>query len=78
MAFDYIRRHYKVPAKRGVRVRFCGNMLGTITSGHGPYIRVRFDGEKRPAVCHPTWKMEYLTQTNVKRQPDAQPPSPRP
>jgi hypothetical protein len=69
MAFDYIRRQYKVPAKRGARVRFCGNMLGTVTSSYGPYIKVRFDGEKRIAVCHPTWEMEYLMPSSGK--PDA-------
>lgn len=54
----YVRWTYKVPARRGMRVRADGN-LGTITCGDGQYVRVRLDGEKRSLPYHPTWRMEY-------------------
>lgn len=59
MSFDYIRRQYKVPARRGGRVLFKGQP-GVITSARGCYIRVRLDGEKRSGIYHPTWEMVYL------------------
>lgn len=61
--FDYIRRYYRVPAKRGARVRYTGAReakLGTVLSATGPYVRIRLDGEKRAHVYHPTWELEYL------------------
>lgn len=65
MTAEYIRRTYGVPAKRGVRVRVDGH-AGVVTScGH--YIRVRFDGERRPRPCHPTWQVEYLDSTTPTR-----------
>ena len=60
MPMQYIRETYKVPAKRGGRVRYQGKSLGTITSARGPHLRIRLDGEKRPGIYHPTWKIEYL------------------
>ena len=60
-SFDYIRRTYKVPAARGVRVTVDGRP-GVITSGKGGYVMVRFDGQKRPLPCHPTWRVEYHTR----------------
>lgn len=69
----YIRKHYKVPAKRGGRVRYSGDPSGvthdgTITSAKDARIRVRFDGNPfgrgpHPIPCHPTWKIEYLPAT---------------
>lgn len=58
MSFDYVRSWYKVPAKRGMRVKVNGKM-GTITCGSCQYIRVRFDGEKISFFCHPTWEVVY-------------------
>lgn len=55
----YIRETYKVPAKRGMRVRFNG-LNGRIVGSRGGYLRVRLDGSKRPLICHPTWEMVYL------------------
>ncbi len=57
--FDYVRRYYGVPAKRGMRVIADGRP-GVITSSAGNYIRVRLDGERRSGYWHPTWNMEYL------------------
>jgi hypothetical protein len=55
MSFDYIRRYYGVPAKRGMRVawdREDGTRLGTITKATN-YIYVRFDGVKHSVPLHP-------------------------
>ena len=60
MSAAYIRRHYSVPAKRGARVEFDGQ-LGVITSCPGAYVRVRLDGQAHSVPVHPTWRMKYLT-----------------
>jgi hypothetical protein len=64
MSMKYIRDHYGVPAKRGGRVRFTGGsngpITGTITSSHGPHLRILFDGDKHSLPVHPTWEIEYL------------------
>ncbi len=54
---SYIRNHYKVPAKRGMRIRFQGRE-GVIT-GSAAYLRVRMDDGERVHL-HPTWQVEYL------------------
>lgn len=63
MTMEWVRRNYRVPAKRGGRVRFCGNeepIEGTITSA-SHYLRVRPDGQpRRRLLLHPTWCVEYL------------------
>lgn len=63
MSFDYIRRTYKVPAKRGQRVRMLWAAgepaYGVIKSADGPYVRVLFDGDSRSKRCHPTWFLSY-------------------
>jgi hypothetical protein len=55
MGMEYVRKTYKVPAKRGGRVawwdaRFNMFLYGRITSA-SHYVHVRFDGE-----CHPTYR----------------------
>ncbi len=63
MSMRYIRRYYKVPARRGARVEYTGEsepQQGTITSSEGARIRVRMDGEKHTGIYHPTWCMSYL------------------
>lgn len=64
---DYIRRAYEVPAKRGGRVRFLDGKMreGCIVGSRGHYLRVRFDGERRPRSLHPTWRVEYLNTPPV-------------
>lgn len=58
MTAEYVRRYYGVPAKRGARVTVDGRP-GRIVSFPGQYLGVRFDGEKRTARCHPTWRVNY-------------------
>jgi hypothetical protein len=60
----YIRDTYKVPAKRGMRVRFQGE-LGTIISAPQAHLHVRIDGKKRIRICHPTWNIEYIPPTHI-------------
>jgi len=69
MSLEYIRSAYKVPAKRGQRVRYTGDKgpnavarLGTITSAAGPHLRIRMDGESYSLIYHPTWELEYLQE----------------
>lgn len=57
-SFDYVRRYYGVPAKRGMRVVANGKP-GVITSGAGERIRIRLDGDKGSAHWHPTWHIDY-------------------
>lgn len=62
-AFEYIRKTYGVPARKGVRVRYLGGPApaeGTITGAAGGYIRVRLDGDRLARVFHPTWMLNYL------------------
>lgn len=50
---DYIRKHYNVPAKVGMRVgteKGKGYILGSTA---GVHLRVRIDGEKKSRYFHP-------------------------
>ena len=64
MSLDYIRRAYKVPAKRGGRVEYTGEpgktYLGTICSARGSHLRIKLDGIKHSMPFHPTWELRYL------------------
>lgn len=60
---EYVRRYYGVPAKRGMTVTVDGK-VGKIVGFRGPHLRVRLDGEKHPVNCHPTWRVEYPSDTN--------------
>jgi hypothetical protein len=57
-----LRKHYGVPAKRGGRILFTHTgKEGRITSADdGQRLRVLFDGETRPSIIHPTWKVAYI------------------
>lgn len=60
---QYIRRHYNVPAFRGMRIKFTGGekpIEGRIVFARGAYLGVKFDGEKMTRTLHPTWEVEYL------------------
>ena len=62
MAAEYVRRHYGVPAKRGMRVITCSGP-GRVTSFDGQCVRVLLDdiGYARHGLpFHPTWQMTYL------------------
>jgi hypothetical protein len=60
MSFDYIQRHYGVPAERGREV-VCYGERGVIVGADGHYICVVIDGD--PSECerryHPTDKVAY-------------------
>ena len=51
-SLDYVKRTYGVPVKRGQRVIHEGEH-GTVTSGDGAHVRVRFDGRAFSVPCHP-------------------------
>jgi hypothetical protein len=60
----YIRLRYKVPAKRGAKVRVFWWLEpedATIVGSRDALLRVRLDREPRVVLfAHPTWKIEYL------------------
>lgn len=58
--FDYVRRHYGVPAERGRGVAVHGRP-GVIVADRGHYIGVTFDADKPGTVtnCHPTSEVVY-------------------
>lgn len=58
MSAQYVRDYYRVPAKRGMRIKACGKP-GTIVGFDGQYLRVRLDGQKRVSTWHPTWEIDY-------------------
>jgi len=64
MSLDYIRRAYKVPAKRGGRVEYLASdgelMEGTITGSRAGHLRVRLDGNTHSTNFHPTYGLKYL------------------
>lgn len=63
---QYIRDQYQVAAYKGKRVRYTASEKatpreGAITGAEGPYIMIRFDGDKRATgPFHPTDGIEYL------------------
>lgn len=70
MSMEYIRKHYGVPAKRGVRIRYTGStvypeMNGTIRSARGAYLCVQMDNENKLRTLHPTWEVEYLVNVGA-------------
>ena len=60
MSAECVRNYYKVNYKQGDRVTVNGKP-GTITSFPQQYINVLLDGETKPSKCHPTWKVELIT-----------------
>ncbi|MCU1318096.1 MAG: hypothetical protein JWN63_3418 [Candidatus Acidoferrum typicum] len=66
MSLSRIRDFYEVPAYRGARVRYVAYDTpreGVITGSRGMYVRIRLDGETRAGNFHPTWKVEYPSET---------------
>lgn len=59
MSMEYIREYYKVPAKRGMSVKYQGK-LGLIVGADGAYLKIRLNGESEVRLYHPTWEMEYI------------------
>lgn len=58
MSFEFICKHYGVPAARGRRVT-CEGKPGIIIGAEGKYVRVVLDGEAHDGLYHPTWQMTY-------------------
>ncbi len=64
MSMEYIRKYYKVPAKRGAKVRVTSShgkdikFDGTIVASEGAYLRIKING--KVGTYHPTWNIEYL------------------
>jgi hypothetical protein len=56
---NYIRNYYKVPAKRGGKVKYEGK-TGIIIGSRLAYLRIRLEGEKEIKSYHPTYNLEYL------------------
>ncbi len=63
MSMAWIRKNYRVPAKRGARVRYMGGgkpELGAITSARGSQLMILLDGARHALPFHPTWELTYL------------------
>lgn len=58
---EYVRKHYNVPAKVGMRVNVYGKP-GIIAADRGHYIGVNFDSSKPGVImnAHPVDGVEYL------------------
>lgn len=63
MSMAWVRKYYRVPAKRGGRVEYTGERrpeFGTITSATNGRLNIKLDGWKNPLPFHPTWELRYL------------------
>lgn len=67
MSMAWIRKNYRVPAKRGGRIEYTGgwkdktkSTFGTIRSAIGGRLRIQMDGEDHTSIFHPTWEITYL------------------
>lgn len=68
MSMEWVRKNYGVPAKRGGRVEYAGDIgsgkrLGTILRSDGSRLRIRLDGDDWAGIYHPTWALRYLATT---------------
>ena len=68
MSAEYVRRYFKVPAVRGMRVVADGKP-GTIVSFPGAYLGIRLDGERHVGRYHPTWRIDYPAAVTPGNQP---------
>lgn len=59
-SFEYIRRYYGVPAKRGGRVQIWTGEVGTIVSTYHSNLTIRLDGSQYVGHYHPTFGLKYL------------------
>jgi hypothetical protein len=66
MTMSRIREVYRVPARRGMRVRYTGDPNGpregtiTGTSQTALHLFIRLDGDTASMPFHPTWELTYL------------------
>lgn len=68
MAYNYIRRIYGVCFRPGRRISVDGREGTVMRAKRGTdpqYVRVRFDGEKHPVECHPTWNVAVLKEPSI-------------
>lgn len=56
---EYIRKKYKIPVKRGMKVIAQGRN-GIIVGAKNGYLRIRIESKKNISSFHPTWEIEYL------------------
>lgn len=71
---EWVRRNYRVPARRGGRVEYLGNgstIEGTIRSARGGYVYIQLDGDRHSLPFHPTWKLRYLHPDSPQEASDA-------
>jgi hypothetical protein len=61
MNFEYVKKHYQVPACIGRIIEF-NRKTGVITEDRGNYIGVNFDKDKPGVIynVHPTDNVKYL------------------
>ncbi len=64
--FEYIRKTYSVPAKKGGRVLYLGRWEGTITGARDGRVLIRLDDSTPSCPYHPTWELEYLEDVNAR------------
>ena len=63
MTMAWVRKSYRVPAKRGGRGEYSGEgrpEFGTIRSARGGRLMIQLDGIPHSMPFHPTWSMRYL------------------
>ena len=70
MSMDYIRKHFKVPAKVGMSVEIVRAglppLIGKITGSCGDYLWIKANGAPRSIAYHPTWDLNYITTNSTK------------
>jgi len=66
MSLAYIRDHYRVPAKRGMKIKlnpsyfsYRGWKEGVITGSKGLYLRIKINGKRYSRIFHPTYGIFY-------------------
>jgi hypothetical protein len=72
MSMAWVRKSYRVPAKRGGRVEYSGDgkrEFGTIVSASGGRLNIRLDGIRHTMPFHPTWALRYLSTDKASIHP---------
>lgn len=66
-SMEWIRRHYGVAARHGMRITYDGKPA-TIVGASGPYLRFHIDGERRITTGHPCYRIVYPEVPEPARQ----------